>query len=202
MKKHEEKEEISGPDYEKKLSEPDTEAVVEQAAGKPGEKETAAEGTDSPENLEKKCAELQDLYLRKVADFDNYRKRMIKEKQDAIDYANTNLLVDLIQVLDDFDRAIEAGASPDTGSLSAFVDGVIMIRKQMASMLENKYGLVYYPTVGEVFDPNIQEAIGSVTAPEVKEPTVAEEYVKGYKLKGRVIRLAKVMVAMPEQPDK
>lgn len=148
--------------------------------------------------LEKQNADLQDQYLRKAADFDNYRKRMIREKQEAIDYANTTLLLDLVQILDDFDRAIDAGSAGDQGELGAFADGISMIRKQMGSLLESKYGLVYYPAKDTVFDPNIHEAIGTVPDPEVQEPTVAEEYLKGYKLKERVIRPAKVMVKMPQ----
>jgi len=87
--------------------------------------------------LEKLNAELQDQYLRKAADFDNYRKRMIKEKQEAIDFANTRLLVDLVQILDDFDRGIAAGGVHEEGSpVAAFADGITMIRNQMGSMLE------------------------------------------------------------------
>lgn len=154
------------------------------------------------EELEKLNADLNDQYLRKAADFDNYRKRMIREKQDAIDFANTNLLVDLVQILDDFDRAIASGGVHEAGSPgAALTDGVTIIRNQLSSMLENKYGLVHYPVEGTVFDPHVHEAIGSIPSPEVKEPTVAEEFVKGYKLKDRVIRVAKVMVRMPAESE-
>ncbi len=153
--------------------------------------------------LEKLNATIQDQYLRKAADFDNYRKRMIKEKQDAVDYANTNLLVDLVQVLDDFDRAIASTPASDAASASnAFADGVSMIRKQLGGLLESKYGLAYYEVKGVPFDPTIHEALGSVPSADVKEPTVAEECVKGYKLKDRVIRVAKVIVHMPAEPEK
>ena len=151
--------------------------------------------------LEAQCAEYKDMYLRKAADFENYRKRMIKEKQEAIDYANSNLLVDLVQVLDDFDRAIAAAETAEEGSAaSAFIEGVAMIRKQMASMLESKYGLVYYPSPeGEPFDPNIHEAIGRVPAEDATEPVVQAECRKGYKLKDRVIRVAQVIVKTPPE---
>ncbi len=153
--------------------------------------------------LEKLNADLNDQYLRKAADFDNYRKRMIKEKQDAIDFANTNLLVDLVQVLDDFDRAIASGGIHEEGSPgAALTDGVTIIRNHLGSMLENKYGLLHYPVKGEAFDPHIHEAIGTLPSPETKEPTVSEEFVKGYKLKDRVIRVAKVMVSMPVETEK
>lgn len=186
----------------------DKDVCVEET-GKTGEKnESLAEATvPSPEEriaeLEMLTADLQNQYLRKVADFDNYRKRMIREKQEAIQFANTNILVDLIDVLDNFDRAIVAGGDHEPGTpASAFSEGISMIRDQFGAMLENKYSLTHYPVVGEHFDPNIHEAVGTQSSAEVTEPTVYEEFVKGYKLKDRVIRLAKVMVRMPENNTK
>ncbi len=189
---------------EAKAATPDAKDAPDNGGASAGKAADAGPKTPAPEDriaeLEKKCAELQDQYLRKAADFDNYRKRMIKEKQDAIDYANASLLVDLVQVLDDFDRALQSMSAPapaEGNHASAMADGVAMIRKQLGGMLESKYGLAYYPSKGTSFDPMIHEAIGSVPSPEVKEPTVADEFVKGYKLKDRVIRVAKVMVQMP-----
>ena len=153
--------------------------------------------TDKIATLETKCRELQDQYLRKAADFDNYRKRMIKEKQEAIDYANTNLLSDLLQILDDFDRAIEAGKKAGEESAAAFMQGVVMIRSGLLTLLESKYGLQYYEAQGQVFNPDIHEAVATNPSAEVTEPTVGAELQKGYKLKERVLRPAKVMVLMP-----
>ena len=171
-------------------------AAAAQGTAK-GDSESKAEAS-LVADLEKQNLELKDQYLRKAADFDNYRKRMIKEKQDAIDYANTNLLVDLVQILDDFDRAIAFGGAQEAGSpAAAFANGVGMIRSQLGSLLENKYGLAYYPAKGASFDPMLHEAIGTIPNPGVKEPTVAEEFTKGYKLKDRIIRVSKVMVHMP-----
>jgi molecular chaperone GrpE len=173
------------------------------AAAQAGASSDEKAGTDLTEriaDLEKMNAQLQDQYLRKAADFDNYRKRMIREKQEAIDYANTNLLSDLVKVLDDFDRAIESGSTLEAGSAgAAFADGVVMIRSQLGGMLQSKYGLEYYPSLGSVFDPNIHEAIASHPSPEVSEPTVSEEFMKGYRLKDRIVRLAKVAVSMPAE---
>ncbi|EMB25876.1 nucleotide exchange factor GrpE [Treponema denticola] len=152
------------------------------------------------EELETICRDWQDQYLRKAADFENYRKRMIREKQEAIDYANSNLLLDLVQVLDDFDRAIDAGKTQGgEAANNAFVEGVVMIKNQMVSMLSSKYGLSYYPAKGEAFDPNLHEAVSMIQSPDVKEAVVGEELQKGYKLKERVIRHSKVMVLMPAE---
>ena len=150
--------------------------------------------------LEKANAELKDQYLRKCADFDNYRKRMMKEKQDAFDYANTNILTDLVAILDDFDRALAAGVEPDGSAkadLSPVVDGIKMINKQLRGLLEAKYNLSCYGVAGDLFDHDIHEAIAKVEG-AVAEPTLSEVYLKGYKLKERVIRPAKVMVTMPD----
>ncbi len=165
-------------------------------------KEAPAEPSDAEKYaaLEKKCRELQDQYLRKAADFDNYRKRMIKEKQEAIDFANGNLLTDLLQILDNFDRAIEAGGKQESSD-SALLQGVNMIRSSLDSMLESKYGLTYYPAQDQPFDPAIHEAVASNPSPDVTEPTVGAELQKGYKLKERILRPAKVMVLMPESKE-
>ena len=111
------------------------EAVVEEKEASTEEKVETVE--DKLAELEKANAELKDQYLRKCADFDNYRKRMMKEKQDAFDYANTHLLTDLVAILDDFDRALAAGLDADgkqKADLSPVVDGIKMINKQLRGL--------------------------------------------------------------------
>ena len=175
------------------------EAAGQTAPDTEASKEAKQEPTDAEKlaSLEAKCRELQDQYLRKAADFDNYRKRMIREKQEAIDYANTNLISDLLLILDDFDRAIEAGKKAGEESAAAFMQGVVMIRNGLSSLLESKYGLQYYEVQGKVFNPDIHEAVATNPSAEVTEPTVGAELQKGYKLKERILRPAKVMVLMP-----
>ena len=173
------------------------ETAEEQAAAEQPVQEEPKEPTleEKYAELEKQNAKLKDDYLRKIADFDNYRKRMIKEKQDAFDYANTAILTDLVAILDDFDRGL--AAMQDATDVKSVVDGVKMINKQMKGFLESKYDLSSYCEPGDAFDPNIHEALSSVPA-VVEEPVCAEVYLKGYKLKDRVIRHAKVLVNMPK----
>ncbi|MGI0516624.1 nucleotide exchange factor GrpE [Treponema denticola] len=212
--KHADKKEAAKEELEKDLQPKDESAMKdEQGAGcgceapkettqeeKPEENDDVLSPEKRIEELEAKCRDWQDQYLRKAADFENYRKRMIREKQEAIDYANGNLLLDLVQVLDDFDRAIDAGKTQGGESANnAFVEGVVMIKNQMVSMLSSKYGLSYYPAKGEAFDPNLHEAVSMIQSPDVKEAVVGEELQKGYKLKERVIRHSKVMVLMPAE---
>ncbi len=147
--------------------------------------------------LEKENADLKDQLLRRAADFDNYRKRMLKEKQDTFDYANANLLSDLLDSLDNFDRTVEAAEK--SNDVKSIADGIKMISSNLVKMLETKYNLVGYGQKGDAFNPDEHEAIGSVVNEEAKEPSLKEVYLKGYKLKDKVIRHAKVMVEMPAQ---
>lgn len=168
--------------------------------------ESSQENHDSSdskiEELEKKIesltaqnADLKDQVLRRAADFENYRKRVLQEKKDMLDYGNSGLLKDLLESLDNFDRTIEAAESAKDPKVIA--DGIKMINKSMVSMLENKYNLVSYGEVGETFDPNLHEAIGMQEG-DVPNEQLSAVYLKGYKLKDRVIRHAKVMVVKPK----
>lgn len=146
--------------------------------------------------LEKENADLKDQLLRRAADFDNYRKRMIKEKQETFDYANANLLADLLESLDNFDRSIEASSTAT--DVKSVVDGIKMVNTSLVKMLESKYGLASYAVEGDEFDPDIHEAIGRMEEEGAEKETLKQVYLKGYKLKDKVIRNAKVMVSVPK----
>ena len=146
--------------------------------------------------LEKENADLKDQLLRRAADFDNYRKRMMKEKQDTYDYANAGLLADLLDSLDNFDRTIDA--AKDAKDAKAIADGIKMINKNLVKMLEDKYGLTGYGKEGDEFNPDEHEAIGRMEDETAEKETLAQVYLKGYKLKDKVIRHAKVMVKVPK----
>lgn len=145
--------------------------------------------------LEAENAELKDQYLRKSADFENFRKRMFRERDEAVKYANAGLLRDLITTIDDFDRAIKS--SDDSHDFQKLHEGVELIEKQLTSMLENKYGLRRYESVGEPFDPEKHEAISvGEMRPEAEAQIVLEDYQKGFMLHDRILRPAKVKVSM------
>ena len=177
------------------------EEAAKEADGKAEDAENkgnADEQADTPEAkiaaLEKENADLKDQLLRRAADFDNYRKRMMREKQDAFDYGNANLLKDLLDSLDNFDRTLEAAATAK--DVKSIVDGIKMVNKNLVNMLENKYNLSSFGKEGDEFDPDIHEAIG-MREGDVKKEQLAAVYLKGYKLKDKVIRHAKVMVVKP-----
>lgn len=181
-------------EFEKK----DAENVESTENAAQTEEKTEAKEKTSEEKiaeLEAEVADLKDQLLRRAADFDNYRKRMIKEKQDAYDYANAALLGDLLESLDNFDRTIDA--SKDATDAKAIADGVKMINCSLVKMLEDKYGLAAYGKDGEDFNPDEHEAIGRMEE-DVEKETLKQVYLKGYKLKDRIIRLAKVMVSVPK----
>lgn len=199
----EEKEAVVADSDENTVSEDSQNVSAEAESEQSAEGEASAEEEKDEltllkaqvEELTKQNEDLKDQVLRRAADFENYRKRMLKEKQDAFDYANTNLLKDLLDSLDNFDRTVEAAATATDPKTIA--DGVKMINSGLVSMLENKYNLVAYGNVGDAFNPDIHEAIGSSNDP-VAEPVLKAVYLKGYKLKDMVIRHAKVMVSMPD----
>ncbi len=149
--------------------------------------------------LSAEVADLKDKLLRKQADFENFRKRMLREREDAARYANAALLSDLIGLIDDFERAIHSGEeSKDFGS---FLQGITMIEKQLVEMLESRWGLKWFSSVGEAFDPNKHEAVQRVEGPVDAKPTVVEDYQKGYYLHERVLRPARVKVMVPAQGE-
>jgi molecular chaperone GrpE len=137
----------------------DPDNILADSAKKSGENsKNQPNQNDKIAELEAKVAELSDQVLRKTADFENYRKRMNQEKQKAIDFANESLLLDIIPVMDDFERAIQsAETSEELKNLPAgkvMLDGITMIEKQLVSKLANKWGLKRFNSAGEVFDPN------------------------------------------------
>ncbi|MFO7782462.1 MAG: nucleotide exchange factor GrpE [Spirochaetia bacterium] len=175
------------------------------AAGGSGDASAAAEvsGADDEvaqlrarvQELEHENSELKDQYLRKQADFENFRKRMTREKADAIAYANKQLLLDILQIIDDFERAIKS--AEESRDFDSFHEGVALIEKQFTSMLERKWGLKRFDSEGEVFDPQKHEAVMTGEDSDHDQPVVLEDYQKGYFLNDKVLRSAKVKVSVP-----
>ncbi|MCE5257365.1 MAG: nucleotide exchange factor GrpE [Spirochaetaceae bacterium] len=146
------------------------------------------------DEFQAKYNEVNEKYLRTLAEEVNFRKRMTREKDEAGKFAVSSLLSDLVPVLDDFDRGI---ASAETSnSYEKLHEGVLIIQKQLSQMLENKYSLKRFESKGKLFDPNRHEAL--FAEPDaVEEATVSEEYLPGYSLHDRVLRTAKVRVKVP-----
>ncbi len=145
--------------------------------------------------LESEVSDLTDQLLRKSADFDNFRKRKMKEQEEFAAYANKELLLDLLPIIDDFERAIKS--SEDAKDFEAFHNGVAMIERQLVSILERKWKLTRFESAGEEFDPQRHEAMMSEERADHTQSMVLEDYQKGYLLGERVLRPAKVKVSVP-----
>lgn len=144
---------------------------------------------------EESITDLKDQLLRKQADFDNFRKRMFREKDESIKYANSTLLQDLVSVIDDFERAI--ASAEKSQDFAAFLSGIQLIEKQFAGMLERNWGLKRMETIGNEFDPQKHEALMMEECADCSTQTVIEDFQKGYYLHDRVLRHAKVKVGIP-----
>lgn len=145
--------------------------------------------------LEKEAAEAKDKMLRHQAELENYRKRLVREKEEAVKFANTHLMEELLQFLDNLERA--EAAARQGGDAEALADGVNMTMSQLLSTLEKSWGLKQIESVGKEFDPELHEACMAVADESVEHETVVEEFQKGYMLHDRVIRPAKVKIARP-----
>lgn len=140
-----------------------------------------------------KTKECQDRVFRLQADFENTRKRLEKEKQEFIKFANEGIILELLNILDDLERAVGLAESKHQ-DLSAFLKGVEMIMAHLYEMLK-KNGIKPIEAQGKIFDPNFHEALMQVEDKDAPEHTVVEELQKGYLLNDRVIRTAKVKVS-------
>lgn len=141
---------------------------------------------------EQKAEENYQKYLRAQADFDNFRKRSRKEKEDQAKYASLALIGQLLPALDNFERAI--AASKGTQDSESLAKGVDMVLRQLEQALTSE-GVEAITTVGEVFDPTFHQAVIQVESEQFESGTVVEELQKGYKLKDKVIRPAMVKVS-------
>ncbi len=177
----------------------ETQAQEEASNGDSTEEKSEEAKEVTPEEriaeLEKEIADLKSQALYKAAENDNWRKRMMQQKEEAVAYANASLLGDLLDSLDNFDRTLDA--AKDAKDAKSIADGIKMINKGLVKMLEDKYGLVAYGKEGDDFNPDEHEAIGRVEDEKAKKQTLDQVYLKGYKLKDKVIRHAKVMVKVP-----
>lgn len=144
-----------------------------------------------------KAAEYWDKILRLQADFENTRKRLEREKQEFIRFANEEIIVELLNILDDLERTIEL-AQNGSENLPMFLKGIEMIMAHLYEMLKD-YGVKPIDAQGKIFDPNVHEALMQVEDKDVAEHTIVEELQKGYLLNEKVIRTAKVKVAVAKR---
>ncbi|MDD3080362.1 MAG: nucleotide exchange factor GrpE [Paludibacter sp.] len=153
---------------------------------------TAEQIVDDLEVMTQKCSELNDKNLRLMAEFDNYRKRTLKERSELIKTAGENILVNMLPLVDDFERALKAMETSE--DINAVKDGVDLIYNKFIAFLTQN-GVKEIPTENEAFDTDLHEAITTFPAPdEAMKGKIIDCVSKGYTLNEKVIRFAKVVV--------
>lgn len=138
--------------------------------------------------------ELKDRLLRRQADFENFRRRVERERAEMAEFAGMETVRALLPVLDDFERALRATPQLD-GAAAEYARGVEMIYQRLKDTLQ-KLGLEPIESAGKPFDPNIHHAVERVTDANAEDDTVVEEYQRGYNFKGKLLRPAMVKVAV------
>ncbi len=218
-KKDSEAKKEEGPSVEKKVSEqmktetdkqgeivaeaPEAEEQqVEQAPEASEEEADSAPAELSPEqraeHLVKENEELQDKFVRLMADFDNYKKRASKEKSDVIQFGNEGLLRDILPIIDNIERLLTY--SYREGSWKSFQEGIELLLAEIGKTLA-KYGVEPIEALRKAFDPNLHQAMQRSETDEVDANTVMEVYQKGYLYRGRLLRPSLVVVAVPPKGE-
>lgn len=180
---------------QKQHEEPITETPQEEIQQEVQTETTEVEGdkiAGEMDQLNEKYAELADKNLRLMAEFDNYRKRTLKEKMDLIATAGEKVLVDILPFADDFERAVKAMENSD--DIEAIKEGVLLIQNKFLAFLQSN-GVKEIPTENEIFNVDIHEAVTTFPAPtEELKGKIIDCVSKGYTLNDKVIRFPKVVV--------
>ena len=168
--------------------------------------ENSKESKDSAEDkiaeLEKKIeelsasnADLKDQMIRRQAETENYRKRLARDKEEAVQFANSRLISDILPFLDNLDRAL--AAAKNGGNTEKLVEGIEMAQSQFLTNLDKDWGLKVIDAVGKEFDPQMHEACMVTVDDSLEHETVLEDFIKGYTLHDRVLRPSKVRIGKP-----
>ena len=169
----------------------DPETTIDEAAQAAAEAAQTTGETAPSDALRKERDELYDRLLRKTAEFDNFRKRVERDRKDMIDWAAADVITDVLAIADDFDRALAAPAPPEANSYKA---GLELIQRQLAEMLK-KRGVTTVDALGADFDPHLHQAVSYEEVAGAREGEVVDVMAKGYKLGERLLRPALVKVA-------
>lgn len=201
---------------EKKAEQHETDAKVQEKTQQEDTREIPIDdsetaGEDSPQDpvkvLEQEKNEISDRLLRTMAEFDNYRKRVTREKEGLVKYGTERIALEILPVVDNFERALEQ--SDQATDNRGVIDGLKMILKQLLSALE-KFDIKPFDSIGEQFNPEIHEAMAQQEHPDHEDNSVIEQFQKGYMLGERLLRPARVIVCRapadqedePEKADK
>lgn len=166
---------------------------------RPSQNEGAADNSEKElETIKKQLEQEKDRCLRLNAEFENQRKRLQKEKEEFVKYANEKLIIELIDIMESLERGLEN--SKGSSNKEKLIQGMELIYKQFKNVLE-KNGLVPIKALGEKFDPYKHEAMMQTHSDDIEEDTVLEEFSRGYMLNNKVIRYSKVRVSKNKEAD-
>ena len=147
----------------------------------------------------KECDEQGEQFLRLQAEFENFRRRSLKEKQESFKFGHQNLVKDLLSTVDNLERALEHGAQNAGPEIQGILDGVELVHRELLGALA-KHGVHEIEAMGRVFDPAEHEAMGQVPSAEVPPNTVLDVLQKGYMIHDRMLRPARVIVSRQAAP--
>ena len=187
------KQKTNKPKKEKKNGNIEEVTAVEFSGNSADNKKTASAEEDLLEKVRIRAQNMEDRFLRVNAEFENYKKRMIRESSDRLKYFHLDLIKELLPSLDNLERAI-SHAKSENNDVDSMIEGLEMVNKMTHEVFE-KFGVSRVDTIGEVFDPNFHQAVGVVESDSVPENHIVEECLGGYLLHDRIIRPAMVRVS-------
>jgi molecular chaperone GrpE len=173
-------------------------ASMEKSSKKEGFEAKVKELEEELEAEQEKAKEYLNRLKYLQADFENYRKRVEREVQEAVQRSNEKLVVCLIDIIDDLESAISAGET--TENKDALLEGIKMVHKNLDRLLE-KEGLERLECVGQAFNPNMHEVLSEIPTKDLESGTVIEEARKGFMFKGKVLRPSIVKIACEDSED-
>jgi molecular chaperone GrpE len=151
--------------------------------------------TEERDKLLNEKSELYDRLLRTQAEFDNARRRSERERSEFVQYAGMEIVREILPVVDDFQRALQSGASLAEGPAKEYIKGIELIYQRLLDRL-TKVGLEPIETAGQLFDPNLHQAVDRAENTDVPDQTILGEFQRGYMFKGRLLRPSMVKVAV------
>ena len=182
------------------------EALREAAAAVPdtedSEKESSETGVsdEDAQRLNEELAEAEARGLRLLADYENFRKRALRERQEAAHYGSQNLVKDLLSVVDNLDRAIDHAQQSEGGNLQSLLQGVELVQREFTAVLA-KHHVIEIEAQGKPFNPALHEAMAQVDSGTAEPSTIIDVLEKGYQLHDRLVRPSRVVVAREREEE-
>jgi len=191
------KEQKQKKDIEPEVDQGQQKSFADENAPEPQAQQAQEPQSQQVDELQQRLALSEEKYLRLMAEFDNFKRRTAAEYTKMVDMANEKLITELIEVRENFGRALLSGAEAEQNK--AFFDGMKMIYNKFEDIL-TKNGLESFSEPGDEFDPEIHDALMNAPHDQIEQGCIAQVFEKGYKLKGRVIKHGRVVISSGKPP--